>query len=88
MRETTIQDSYIQLVLLLTQKGIDFQTGGACVIQDGALIDSEINGLSGDVLVYDGLTNHGVADIDSSSPLDMHHLQGRAVALVTIYNNK
>lgn len=88
LREITNQDSYIQLVLLLTQKGIDFHSGGAFVIQDDTVIDSELNSVSGDILVYDGLTNHGVADIDSSSPLDIHNLQGRAVALATIYNKK
>lgn len=79
------QSAYIQMVLLLTERGTDYRHGGAFVTVDGQIIDSEAGGLSGDVLVYDGNTNHGVADIDPTVAFDANNLRGRAVALATIY---
>jgi len=76
---------YIQLVLLLTEKGSDYQHGGAFVEKSGIKIDSETRSLSGDVLVYDGSTYHGVDDIDAHMPINLQDLKGRAVALATIY---
>ena len=81
-----IKGNYIQLVLLLTEKGVDYQTGGAFVEYDEEIIDSEEGSLSGDVLVYDGNTRHGVADIDPELPLDRKGFKGRFVALATIYD--
>ncbi|MDF2690491.1 MAG: hypothetical protein K0S29_346 [Gammaproteobacteria bacterium] len=78
--------TYIQLVLLLTQKGLDYTSGGAFVKTDSGLVDSEANSLSGDILVYDGATNHGVSDIDPQLSFEEKNLRGRAVALATIYN--
>lgn len=80
------QGPYIQLVMLLTERGTDYHTGGAFVTHQGNPIDSEHESMSGDILVYDGSTLHGVADIDSTKPFNTADLAGRAVALVTIYN--
>jgi hypothetical protein len=66
-------DDFIQLVVLLTERGTDYQTGGAFNI-------------TGDVLVYDGATIHGVADIDSDVPFRADDLRGRAVLLGTIFD--
>jgi hypothetical protein len=77
---------YIQLVLLLTERGTDYQTGGAFVLRDSAFVDSEGDSLSGDILVYDGSTMHGVADIDPSVGFNGLNLRGRSVAIATIYN--
>ena len=81
-----ISDSYIQLVLLMTEKGLDYKKGGAFVEKNGNIIDSESGSLSGDVLVYSGNTKHGVADIDSNLVFDPPNHLGRVVALATIYN--
>ena len=78
---------FIQLVLLVTEKGLDFQKGGAYVVNNkNEYIDTEKFGLSGDILVYDGNTMHGVADIDSDKPFEKENMLGRCVALATIYN--
>lgn len=82
------QGQYIQLVMLLTERGTDYNKGGAFVTHNGSILDSEDNSMSGDILVYDGSTSHGVSDIDSNLPLNLANLAGRAVALVTIYNNQ
>jgi len=80
--------AFIQLLLLLTEKGLDYKTGGAFVELDGKTIDSEFETQSGDVLVYDGSTIHGVADIDPTTVFDGTNLRGRAVALATIYDKR
>ncbi len=73
------------MVLLLTERGTDYHHGGAFATVDGKIVDSEADALSGDVLVYDGNTNHGVADIDPTVTFNANNLRGRAVALATIY---
>jgi hypothetical protein len=79
-------DDFIQLVVLLTERGTDYQTGGAFNITDGETIDVEKDTQTGDVLVYDGATIHGVADIDSDVPFRADDLRGRAVLLGTIFD--
>lgn len=82
------EKAYIQLVLLLTERGLDYKTGGAFVHLKGETLDSEINTKTGDIIVYDGNTMHGVADIDPTEVFDAENLRGRAVALATIYNKR
>jgi hypothetical protein len=79
---------FIQLLLLLTEHGVDYRTGGAFIEQDGKRIDSEAETRSGDIVVYDGATIHGVADIDPDRVFDATDLRGRAVALATIYDKR
>jgi hypothetical protein len=82
-----LSDTYIQLVLLLTEKGTDYRAGGAYIRREaGKVIDTEAGSVAGDVLVYDGTTLHGVEDIDPDLPFSPSDLSGRAVALATIYN--
>jgi hypothetical protein len=86
--EGTGHEAYIQMVLLLTERGEDYQSGGAFVVSDGKTIDSEAEGLTGDLLVYDGNTNHGVADIDARLAFESTNLRGRAVALATVFTKE
>jgi hypothetical protein len=82
-----VSDTYIQLVLLLTEKGADYRAGGAYIRRGGeGAIDTEAASRAGDVLVYDGNTLHGVEDIDLELTFTASDLSGRAVALATIYN--
>jgi hypothetical protein len=76
---------YFQLLLLLTEKGTDFHEGGAYVdIGDDRLFYEDVC-RSGDVVVYDGRTMHGVADIDPMEPLDLTRLSGRAAGIVSLF---
>ena len=84
----TKNDAYIQLLLLLTERGTDYQDGGAFIMQNGEYVDTETATQTGDILVYDGATMHGVSDIDSNKVFDANDLRGRAVSLVTIYKNQ
>lgn len=81
-----LSKDYIQLVLLLTEKGNDFTSGGAFLRLDGKKVDVESGCLVGDVLVYDGQTLHGVDDVDAHLPLDLSRSLGRVVALATIFS--
>ena len=83
---------FIQLLLLLTEKGLDYHRpdrwGLAFIELAARPVDNEAVTHSGDVLVYDGATIHGVSDIDSTEVFDASDLRGRAVALATIYEKR
>jgi hypothetical protein len=81
------KNDFIQLLMLVSQKGLDYTSGGAYVVHNDQMIDVEADSLSGDVVIYNGDTLHGVADIDPHLPLDRNQIHGRVVALVTIYAN-
>lgn len=85
VKESNLKD-YIQVVLLLTSPGKDYQSGGAYIIDGGSKINVETSCEAGDVLIYDGKTLHGVEDIDPDKPFDAKELTGRMVAMATIYN--
>lgn len=76
---------YYQPLLLLTEKGVDFTSGGAYVDVGDDRIFYEDGCRAGDVVVYDGRSIHGVGDIDPLEPLDLVHFSGRAVALATLF---
>lgn len=78
---------FYQLLLLLTTKGRDFETGGAYVEKDGTRLHFEDWCGAGDVVVYDGASLHGVADVDPHRRLDLTTLNGRIVAMVSLYKD-
>lgn len=78
---------FLQLILTLSQKGIDYQSGGGFIIRDGKLIDFEDLTRLGDVVLYDGNTLHGVDTIDPHQVLDLNTSSGRLVGLVTLYRD-
>ncbi len=79
---------YVEVLLLLTQRGIDYQTGGGIVKFKGTALDSEAGTKRGDIIIYDGSTVHGVSDIDPDVPFDASNLRGRAIAITTIYDSQ
>lgn len=79
-------DQFLQPLILLSERGTDFERGGAFVVgRDGERLDVEADGQSGDIVIYDERTMHGVADIDSHVSPDLVRPTGRVVALATIY---
>jgi len=80
-------ERYVQLLLLLTKKGVDFHEGGAYIDLDGKRYLFEDECEIGDVVIYDGRVNHGVEEIDPMEPLDMSSFAGRHVALVTLFKH-
>ena len=76
---------YYQVLLQLTQKGADFDEGGAYVDLEEDRLAYEEQCQTGDVIVYDGRSVHGVADIDPMRPLDLQRFNGRAVLLASLF---
>ena len=76
---------FYQVLLLMTQKGEHYKTGGGFVDIDGKRIYLEDHFDQGDIAVYDGRTHHGVEDIDPHEMLDLNTLNGRATAFVTLF---
>jgi len=76
----------IQLVALLSSKGVDYEAGGA-TIRDAKnkITDIESIAKSGDIIAYDGSSLHGVLPIDTHKTLDLNFTTGRIVALASIY---
>lgn len=76
----------IQLVALITTKGIDFDVGGASIRNpNGELINIEDFASSGDVIAYDASSLHGVLPVDQHKALDLNIRAGRLVALASLY---
>jgi len=78
---------YVQVILIMSKKGVDFQTGGAYIDVAGERFFFESDCELGDVVVYDGRVNHGVEEIDYLEPLDMTSLNGRLVAMATLFKH-
>jgi hypothetical protein len=73
------------VLLELTEKGRDFIEGGAYVDLDEERVSYEDHCQTGDVIVYDGRSIHGVADIDPMLPLDLQRLSGRIVGMASLF---
>jgi hypothetical protein len=80
-------EQYVQLLLMLTKKGVDFHDGGAYidVNKERYFFESECE--LGDIVIYDGRIIHGVEDIDPMEMLDLSSFEGRHVALVTLFKH-
>jgi hypothetical protein len=79
--------TYFQPLLLLTEKGVDFKEGGAYVEVDEERFYYEDFCQAGDVVVYDGRSVHGVADVDPYCDLDLARCSGRLVALASLFRH-
>jgi hypothetical protein len=80
-------ERFHQILLLLTSRGEDFTEGGAFCESDGVTYDLESEFRAGDVVIYDGTTMHGVWDIDPHRRPRLDTLDGRLVALVSLYKD-
>lgn len=92
-RDTTLLDvaaeknvNFFQLILVLSEKGVNFQNGGAYLDKDGGRYMLEDHVKTGDVLIYDGSSLHGVEEIDPQKTLKLNCLEGRLVALASLYS--
>ena len=78
---------FIQIILLVTQKGEDFEAGGAFIELDDKHINLEDYFGKGDVIIYDGRTIHGVDDIDPHRVLNFSNPNGRVAGLASLYTD-
>lgn len=79
--------NFIQILLLMTKKGVDYQVGGGFVESQGEVLNFEDKCDVGDVLLYDGRSVHGVAEVDPAARVDFEALSGRVVALASLYKD-
>ncbi len=79
---------YIEVLLVLTEKGTDYRTGGGFVRFNESIVESDRGTRVGDLIIYNSSTVHGVLDVDPDVAFDPANLRGRAVAMATIYDNR
>jgi hypothetical protein len=77
--------NYVQVLVVLTKRGVDFERGGAFLERDEGRVDLESHVELGDLLVYDEQTVHGVADIDPHVVFDAESLTGRVAGFANLY---
>ncbi len=83
--ESTGLNGYIQVLLVMSEKGRDFHTGGGYYVKHGERILYEEFTQPGDVLVYNGQTLHGVETVDPQEETNLASAHGRYSATVTLY---
>ena len=71
--------------MVMSEYGVDFETGGAFVDIESKRINLERVYQLGDIIIYDGRTAHGVEEIDPHKNLEMNRLTGRLAGLVSLY---
>ncbi len=79
--------NYYQLLLVMSQKGLDFESGGAFLEHDNQPILLEDTCKVGDIVIYNGSSIHGVATIDPHHLLDLDTISGRLAAFVSVYQS-
>lgn len=78
---------FVQMLLPLTKKGVDYIDGGGFVDIEGnrILVDDQCE--LGDVIVYSGMKVHGVQEIDPQLPFDMDLRFGRQVMMCSFFRD-
>jgi hypothetical protein len=77
--------SYYQAFLVMSERGKDFERGGAFIEKGKTRFYFEDVAKLGDIGIYDGQTLHGVEDIDPHRKLEIDTLSGRLAAFVSLY---
>ncbi len=85
MQEERGYPAFYQLILVMTKKGVDFQEGGGFMVLNDQRYYFESACEYGDIVVYDGRTEHGVGDIDPQEVFRHDSPEGRIVAFATLY---
>ena len=78
---------YYQVFFLLSEKGTHYEEGGGYIELDGERMLFEDHTQAGDIVIYDGRTVHGVADIDPLHPLELDRFGGRAAGFVSLFRH-
>ena len=81
------QDNFfLQMAILLSSKGVDFDEGGGYVISnDGHKVILDDQGAAGTLIMFDGRLKHGVDDIDPNRILDWRNNKGRMAIFCNLY---
>ena len=87
--KSKLSNQYFQPVIVMSKKGTgndcDFETGGGFFEVDGERFYYESECELGDIIIYSGLTVHGVEDIDLEKTFDSRTAEGRFAGFVTLY---
>jgi len=79
---------FIQIILLVTSKGKDFESGGAYIInKKNKKIDLETQAKAGSIILYNSFTEHGVDEIDPNKAFKQNSADGRIALLASLYKN-
>lgn len=85
LKDVNASYNYFQPILVMSQKGSDFQSGGGVAMVDGELVEYEDFCEFGDIAIYDVSTVHGVNEVDLDRPFHQRSSNGRYSGLVTLY---
>ena len=78
-------DRFVQVILIMSEKGKDFISGGAYIVKNDERIYYEDECRIGDVVMYDGRNQHGVEEIDALERLDLNSPEGRYIAMAPLF---
>lgn len=81
------QLSFYQVILNMSSYGQDFTQGGGYVFSKGKKVLFERDFKTGDILIYDEKTIHGVDEIDPHKVLCLDKVCGRLTAFVSLYKD-
>ena len=87
IKEEGFAGGFYQPLIIMSQKGEDFDVGGGVVQIGEKLYEYEDFGERGDIVIYDGSTLHGVNDIDPHLPYNQRSGSGRYSGLATLYKD-
>lgn len=78
---------FLQIMIPLSQRGKDFNTGGGFFIEKNANQKNffETPSSLGQVILFDGSIIHGVDDVDGDKVVDFQTKSGRFAAFVNVY---
>ncbi len=78
---------FYQLLIVMSEKGKDYKTGGGFVQLKDKKYFYEEWCKPGDIAIYDARTIHGVEDIDASETYKEQLFNGRVAGFVTLYKD-
>lgn len=79
--------TFMHPLLIVDQKGKDFNTGGGIVRYDNEIIFYEDHLKPGDIAIYNGRSEHGVYNVDYEENLDLETFNGRSSVLVSLFKS-
>ena len=80
--------AYYQVSLALTSYGKDYKSGGGYVVLEDKLINFDKYSQSGDIVIYDGKTLHGVMEVDPLQQFSFNNEGARSSLFVTLYDKR
>ncbi len=80
--------TYLNPLIIFDKKGEDFKTGGGIIKYNDEIIFYEDTLEPGDLVIYNGKTEHGVYNIDQEEILNLKNFNGRSSILASLFKTK